>query len=224
VLLIPILLLQACWVKFKLLKLPEAAGNRAGCSGDGSAINVLILGDSAAAGVGVNEQKCALTGQLAANLAVNHKISWQLIASSGFTSNELIKEIQALPAQTFNYVLVSVGVNDVSHLTLSKDWLNNLHVILDLLNTKFAEPKVLLTGIPPMHLFTGIPQPLRWCLGKRAQRLNQLMVKVAADKSQCSVLTVNFPITSEYLAEDGVHPSKLAYHVWAKQAAEVLIP
>jgi len=119
--------------------------------------------------------------------------------------------------------LVSVGVNDVSHLTLSKDWLNNLHVILDLLNTKFAEPKVLLTGIPPMHLFTGIPQPLRWCLGKRAKRLNQLMVKVAADKSQCSVLTVNFPITSEYLAEDGVHPSKLAYHAWAKQAAEVLI-
>jgi len=224
VLLIPILLLQVCWVKLKLLKLPEAAGKRSGCSGDGSAINVLILGDSAAAGVGVNEQKCALTGQLAANLAVNHKISWQLIASSGFTSNELIKEIQALPAQTFNYVLVSVGVNDVSHLTLSKDWLNNLHVILDLLNTKFAEPKVLLTGIPPMHLFTGIPQPLRWCLGKRAKRLNQLMVKVAADKSQCSVLTVNFPITSEYLAEDGVHPSKLAYHVWAKQAAEVLIP
>ena len=187
----PLLLLQVCWAKLNTLKLPEALGERSGLSGDGSSINLLIIGDSAAAGVGVTKQNDALVGQLASILAVKHKVSWQLIASSGFASSDLINEVKALPAETFDYVLIYVGVNDVTHLISANDWVNNLNTILGLLTTKFGAPKVLLTAVPPMHLFTGIPQPLRWWLGLRAKRLNKLMAIVAADNSQCSVLTIN---------------------------------
>jgi len=223
VVLMPFLLIQAYWARFNALELPEALGERSGYSGTGSSVNILIIGDSAAAGVGVDEQKDALAGQLASILAIKHRVSWQLVASTGFTSADLIKKIKALPVQTFDYVLVSVGVNDTTHLNSATEWVSSIDIMTNLLATKFDDPKVLLTAIPPMHLFTGLPQPLRWWLGMRAKGLNKLMTISVEDKNQCSVLTVTSPLTPEYLADDGIHPSKLAYRVWAKQAAEALI-
>ena len=221
--LMPLLLLQALWVRYNIIKLPEARGQRFGSVGkNDNTINLLIIGDSATAGVGVEEQKDALSGQLLANLAVKNKVNWQLIASTGLTSAELIQKIEALQTQKFDYVLVSVGVNDVTGLTKENIWLSNLDTIFNLFNTKFDDPKVLMTALPPMHLFTGILQPLRWWLGKRAKRLNKLMLLATTDNSQCSVLTIDLPFAPEYLAKDGFHPSKLAYGVWANQAAKAL--
>jgi len=222
VLLMPLLLLQAAWVRVNIIKLPEALGERCGCTGDGHSINLLITGDSATAGVGVEEQKDALSGQLTANLAAKYSVSWQLMASTGLTLAALIKKIETLPMQKFDYVLVSVGVNDVTHLTRENNWESNLNIMLGLLATKFDDPKILMTALPPMHLFTGIFQPLRWWLGVRAKRLNKLMLIAATDNNQCSVLTIDLPFTSKYLAKDGIHPSKLAYSVWADQVTKVL--
>ena len=46
-LLLPLLLLQAIWLRFTIVKLPEATGERTENSGNSEAVNVLILGDSA---------------------------------------------------------------------------------------------------------------------------------------------------------------------------------
>ena len=222
VLLLPLLLLQAIWVRFSMIKLPEALGERSGSTGNGSPISLLIIGDSATAGVGTHEQKNALSGQLSNNLAINNQVNWQLVASTGLTSTQLINEIEKLETQTFDFILVSIGVNDVTGLTKESLWVSNIEAIVSLCSTKFGTPKVLLTALPPMHLFTGIMQPLRWWLGVRAKRLNTLMMQTTANYSQCCVLTIDIPFTSEYLAQDGFHPSALAYGVWAEQAATAL--
>ena len=215
----PLLLLQVCWARINILKLPEALGKRSGQYGEGVKLKLLIIGDSAAAGVGVNEQKDGLAGQLTANLAAKYKVEWSLIANTGFTSTDLIKELTALTEQTFDYVLVSVGVNDVTHLTRANHWSNNIRTIAKLLDTKFGTPKVLLTSVPPIQRFTAIPSPLRWLLGLRAKRLNELLINASKGKKHYSLLTFNFPFEAEFLAKDGIHPSKLAYSVWANQAA-----
>ena len=234
-LLLPLLLLQAIWLRFTIIKLPEAMGERTANSGNSEAVNVLILGDSAAAGVGVSQQEEALAGQLPPLLANPFPINWQLVASSGLTSTDIINELKSLPAQKFDLVLVSVGVNDVTHFTRQAQWTENITNLATLLCTKFSAHKVLFSSVPPMHLFTALPQPLRWCLGLRATKLNSLMAVALANIShnsnnqasisncannKCSVLTVDLPFSRKYLAKDGMHPSKLAYSVWAKQAAE----
>jgi len=222
----PLLILQAYWVRFNIVKLPEAQGKRCGYVGDdgdkAKSINLLIIGDSATAGVGVDEQKDALSGRLSTKLSANNNVHWKLVAQAGLTSEELIKEINELQPQQFDYVVVSVGVNDVTHLTSDKNWIKNLHTIFDLLTTKFGHPQILMTALPPMHLFTKIPQPLRAWLGKRAKKLNTVMKVVTAENSHCSLLTIDSPFTSKYLAKDGFHPSKLAYNIWAEQAAKEL--
>ena len=71
-----------------------------------------------------------------------------------------------------------------------------------------------------MQKFKAIPAPLRWWLGLRAKRLNELMISAAKDKNHCSVLVFDLPFKPEFIAKDGIHPSKLAYSVWANQAAK----
>ena len=217
---IPLLIIQAAWVKLTVLRLPEPCGNRSGICGGDIKLKLLIIGDSAAAGVGVDKQDDALAGQLTATLAVKYEVNWQLIACTGFTSSDVINELAMLSAQTFDYVLVSVGVNDVTHSTRSNHWSNNIRTIAKLLDTKFGAPKVMLTSVPPMNKFTAIPTPLRWCLGLRAKRLNELMIKAIKNNNQYSILTFDLPFKPEFIAKDGIHPSKLAYRVWANQARE----
>ena len=218
----PILLLQAVWVRLSMIKLPEALGERSGTAGSGKKINLLIIGDSASAGVGTKEQKNALSGQLVANLATANTVNWQLVATTGLTSTTLISEIKQIKNQRFDFVLVSIGVNDVTGLTKEHQWISNINNILELCNVKFDNPKVLMTALPPMHLFTGLLQPLRWWLGARAKKLNELMILATATNSQCHVLTIEIPFAPQYLAQDGFHPSSLAYTVWAEQATSAL--
>ena len=116
-LILPLLLTQALWVRLTTLQLPEPLGKRLGCCGKGNELKLLIIGDSAAAGVGVNSQSDGLACQLAAKLATQYHVNWSLIANTGNTSVDIINELRLLPAQPLDYVLVSVGVNDVTYLT-----------------------------------------------------------------------------------------------------------
>ncbi len=79
----PILLWQGRKVRQRTLRLPEAGGARTGSLGQGLPLRVLLLGDSAAAGVGVGRQEEALAGQLAAQLSSEYQVAWQLLAESG---------------------------------------------------------------------------------------------------------------------------------------------
>ena len=64
-LLLPALIVQGYIVKQKTPRLPEPDGERCGIYGQGRpTLSLLILGDSAAAGVGVVTQADALLGQL----------------------------------------------------------------------------------------------------------------------------------------------------------------
>ena len=67
VLLLPVILLQALWVRKKTAVLPEPDGERVLTSADSKLLltnNVLVIGDSAAAGAAATTQRGALTGLL----------------------------------------------------------------------------------------------------------------------------------------------------------------
>ena len=65
----PVLFLQGKHVKRVTPKLSEPEGHRHGQVGQGKGLSLLIVGDSAAAGVGVEHQQQALSGRLVAALS-----------------------------------------------------------------------------------------------------------------------------------------------------------
>lgn len=218
----PVLLVQGLYVRKTTPRLPEPSGERAGELGSGQALRLLILGDSAAAGVGVAHQSEALSGQLSNQLACNFKLSWQLSAENGFKSQNIVELLEKKPLKIFDAVLISIGVNDVTGGTSQKKWLALQLQIIEQLTVKFKAQQIIFTALPPMHCFPALPQPLRWVFGLRAKQLNHCLQKMIIDKSNCTFLQLQTPMKPEYIAEDGFHPSAQTYTLWAEETAKLI--
>ena len=64
----PLLFWQGRRVRAEVPRLPEPEGERSGIAGTGAVLRVLVVGDSAAAGVGAATQAEALSGGLISSL------------------------------------------------------------------------------------------------------------------------------------------------------------
>ncbi|MCG8668687.1 MAG: SGNH/GDSL hydrolase family protein, partial [Pseudomonadales bacterium] len=126
----------------KIVKLPEAEGDRVGESGSGPLFKLLIVGDSAAAGVGVSQQEQALLGKLTNQLSDRYRLAWHLEAKTGNTTDETLTQIEALPNQTFDLVVISTGVNDVTSKLPVNTWRKQLLNMHDLIEQKFKAKEV----------------------------------------------------------------------------------
>ncbi|MRR16733.1 MAG: SGNH/GDSL hydrolase family protein [Deltaproteobacteria bacterium] len=217
--LVPLIIAQGLYVRRITPRLPEPKGSRSGLDGSGPSIRLLILGDSAAAGVGVSTQKEALSGQLISALGSDFRVSWTLIAQTGHTAETVAAMLETAPTEAFDVVVTSIGVNDVTHGTMARQWIIRQRRIIDLLQSKFHARHIFLSSLPPMHLFPALPSPLRWYLGMRAKRFNELLMEIAADCHRCALVATHFPLEDAYMAVDGFHPGPLAYRVWADQIA-----
>lgn len=218
----PLLLLQGLYVRKVTPRLPEAAGARCGETGAGSPLRLLILGDSAAAGVGAETQQQALAGQLAERLAGSHRVCWQLWAANGRTSGQCLALLEQKAPEAFDSVLISLGVNDVTGGRSLKKWLDQQNLVIERLHGKFSARHILFTPLPPMQHFPALPQPLRWVLGTRAKKFNRALQELVATRPQCRLLSFELPMQPEFIASDGFHPSTTTYGLWAEQAASAI--
>ncbi|WP_027707765.1 SGNH/GDSL hydrolase family protein [Zooshikella ganghwensis] len=215
----PFLVAQGLYVRQKTPRLPEPVGPRQGKQGTGPALKLLILGDSSAAGVGAPSQQLALSGQLVEILSASYNVSWMLEAKTGYTAKDLIDLLYDMPQSPFDIVIVVVGVNDVIKGTSQTQWQKQLDQLIQLSIEKFGSPRLFFSGLPPMHLFSALPFPLKWYLGKRARYLDDILSKHLYHYSNCQFLPINMPFEPAYLATDGFHPSPNAYTVWAEALA-----
>ncbi|HET7778384.1 MAG TPA: SGNH/GDSL hydrolase family protein [Rudaea sp.] len=218
----PVLIAQALRVRRDIVRLDEPPGARSGSTGSGAPLRLLIAGDSAAAGVGAPTQEEALSGQLVAQLRASCQVHWKLAAQTGHTVRDLIGQLGALAPERFDVAVVSIGVNDATARTRSASWIERLALLIELLKAKFGVAHILLSSLPPMHVFPALPQPLRWYLGMRARQLNAMLQAIAAADSSCEFLQIDFPFEQRYVATDGFHPAAPAYAAWAAIAARAI--
>jgi len=218
----PLLLLQGLYVRRVTPRLPEPEGERVGTTGSGPHLRLLVLGDSAAAGVGVNSQAEALSGQLVGNLASDFRVSWKLIAQSGLNTAQLQALVERSVTEPFDAVVLSIGLNDVTGGASVAEWTPAMNRLLDLLQWKYNARHLLIAPIPPMHAFPALPQPLRWYLGRRARHFNAGLKWLTNRRMDCHLQTCNFPMQRDSLAADGFHPGAAAYALWASESASIL--
>ena len=165
-LLAPLLLAQARSVRRNMMRLPEPSGPREGVVGAGPALRLLVLGDSAAAGVGVEQQDQALCGRLLQGLSEGHAVHWKLLARTGLKTSAITSRLRAaLPLQT-DIAVVSAGVNDVTSDVQAARWIEQVDALARLL-CEDAGALILFAGLPPMQRFTALYARLRaiWARG-----------------------------------------------------------
>ena len=219
----PVIVPQGLWTNLRVPTLPEPPGARQGCVGDGPLLRLLVVGDSAAAGVGVSHQDEALLGQLVSRLAERYRVEYALQAKTGFTTANILRRLEEMPPGQYDVAVTSLGVNDVLALTGLGTWLARQRELRRLLRDKFGVRLTVLSGLPPVHSFPALPQPLRWHLGSRATEFNDALGDAVAAESDARLVNLRFSADAGMMASDGFHPGVPIYAEWAERAAQIIL-
>ena len=214
----PLLLFQILLLGPKIIRLPEPKGPRCGTTGDGPALRLLVLGDSSAAGVGVDRQDQALAQQISENMGKSRQVTWNLCAKNGATSRDAKQLLTSVQGQKFDLAYVIFGVNDVKNLHSERAWRNDMTDLILRLRAQHGLDLIVLSGLPPMEDFPLLPRPLRTLLGMRAARFDRALREVAS-RENCEVIAVDSSLEIQDMAKDGFHPGPAIYKHWAQSAA-----
>ncbi|MGF2734568.1 SGNH/GDSL hydrolase family protein [Marinobacter sp. DUT-1] len=217
-LLFPVLLYQGKRARRETPRLPEAKGSPGGQYGKGTPVfRVLVIGESTAAGVGVSTHDQGLASQLALQLyeRSGQTIAWHTFGVNGIRLGELNSKLANADLPEADVVLLSMGVNDTTGFTPRFRFRQQLTDLRNLLAQRYPAP-VYLLSVPPMHLFTALPSPLRHIMGWRARQLDRLYQELA-HRAPGDFRYLTYPTITDtsMLASDGYHPSDKGYRAIA---------
>ncbi|WP_050476295.1 SGNH/GDSL hydrolase family protein [Herbaspirillum rhizosphaerae] len=231
--LLPWLLVQGKRTRRVTPRMPEAAGERHGVglpaqsmSPEAAPYSLLAIGESPVAGVGVDTQEQAITAQLAHKLARHWQrpVSWTAFGKNGATVADAIRDVAPqLPDKKVNVVLIAFGVNDSTAFRSSARYRDDLATLMQLVQQRLQPDLLVIAGVPPLHLFPALPQPLRHVLGLKASALSAAAKSLATARPQ----TIFVPVQSNardrsLMAIDGYHPSASGVLLWADQLAAAI--
>lgn len=217
----PLLVAQGLIARQRIPRLPEAAGERTGRVGRGPLLQLLVAGDSSAAGVGVADQRHALAAPLADRLAqrLALQVSWSLIAESGLTTAQVHERLREQPLATWDLAVIVSGVNDVVDQVPSHHAVAERDALANRLRNAHGVRHVAFAPLPPIHRFPGLPQPLRWVAGADARRHNDALREWAASRDDVSFVDIDMTLDVSTMAEDGFHPGAPVYRHCAEAIA-----
>lgn len=226
VLLAPVLVIQARRTARRTPRLARAGGtDRGTVAGMGPAIRLVVIGESTAAGVGATAHAEALPGFLATALQdrLHRSVLWSVHGRRGATARKVTSEIVPALGAAPDLIVVTIGINDLIRRRPLKLWSTDLTDLIAALRTSHPHATLIFAGMPPVHRFPAIPQPLRLVLGARARAMDRLLHE-AAHEGGATYVAMNESMARDrrLFAADGFHPSTAGYRVWAHDLARVV--
>ena len=223
---LPFLLPQALYVRQTAPRFAGAPGPNHGSIGAGEELTLLAIGDSIIAGVGASELSRALVGQTAESLSgqLARQVGWRAHGYSGVNSTKLLRDHMAsIDDLDADVIITSIGINDVTSMTTLPRWRSNLIALFDALLAQNEGAVIAFAGLPPLHGFPLLPQPLRSLLGLRARDFDRAAMDVIARYPQVVHVPVDFETTPDKFADDGYHPNESSYVTFGEGMAEKIV-
>ena len=193
----------------------------------GDPLDLIVLGDSIAAGLGAERPKDTLGARIARGLAkrVERSVRLRTAAVVGSESSALAKQLDRLPEDYRpDVAVIIVGGNDVTHRVPVATSVDHLESAIVRLRERGAV--VVVGTCPDLGALRPVPQPLR-ALGSRMSRQLAGAQAAAAIRNGAHAVSLAhvvgpFFITNpdEMFSLDRFHPSSLGY----KRTAKALVP
>ena len=219
----PVVLPQGRRLRKATLKLPEAARPWTGERQGPNPIRLLVLGDSTAAGVGVETQDDALPGNLARVLAdrTARGVEWRAVGHTGATSRDVIvQHLDEAIAEPADLVFVSIGANDALGLRSTRAFSSDLGRILGALSSASPDATILMSSLPVFARFDLLPDPLRTALFRHSRNLEAAARRVVSRDERWIITGTPPPYADGFFADDRFHPGATGYRDWADWAID----
>jgi len=223
--LLPVLFVQGRGVRRRTPRLPDAAGATEGVvPGHGEPLRLVVLGESTVAGIGAAAHDRALTGRVAESLArvTGRPVRWRAAGRSGANARESMELVALVGDEPADAVAIALGVNDTLRFRPPPLWASDVARLVEAIRARVGPAPVAIAGVPPMHTFPALPQPLRAVLGARARRLDAALARLPARLPALRHVPMRLDPARHLFCDDGFHPSEAGYAIWGERMGEVL--
>lgn len=193
------------------------------------AVRSLWLGDSTAAGVGVDQAADALPLQVARRLGVDPE-AVVVLAVSGDRVADVVSDQLPQISSPVGRVFISVGANDTTHLSSRRAFRKTYEVLVRGVR-RLVGPRVeiVVLGVPDMGAPPRLAQPLRAVAGWHGRRLDEEIRAVAASTPGVTYVPIAAATgpafrgdPERFFADDRYHPSAAGYGLWADAVVAAL--
>lgn len=214
----PILVPQTVRLRRVVPLLPEPPKPWEGGGGD-DPIRLLVMGDSMAVGVGVDEAVEGLAGCVAAELTAHtgRPVRWRARGRNGATARDVIRDhLDEAIAQPTDVVVISLGANDTMQVRSHRAFRRDITRIVREIEAAHPRAIVLMSALPAFHRFGLLPEPLRGTLYLHAQSL-EVSARRALERFPLAHMTPPLPpYAADHFATDDFHPSAHGCREWAE--------
>jgi lysophospholipase L1-like esterase len=184
-------------------------------SGPADAPLAVWLGDSTAAGVGADD----VSGTVPALVAAETGERLRVLAISGATIEDVLDEqLPLLDGLEPDRIYVSIGSNDVTHLTSRADFESRYRELV----RRLPDVPLVLLGVPDMGSPPRLLQPLRAIAGWRGRQLDEVTRAIAKSTDRATYADIaghtGPPFRHDpnrYFSADKYHPNAAGYELWA---------
>lgn len=193
----------------------------------GHQVELLVVGDSIAAGLGADDARGTLGARLARKLSkrTDRAVRLRTIAQVGAESSMLAEQLDDLPVDYRpDIAVVIVGGNDVTHRVPIETSIAHLQDCIERLQE--LDAAVVVGTCPNLGALRAVPQPLRslgaWASRQLAQAQRTMALSQGAYVVSLAEVAGPFFITNpeEMFSLDRFHPSALGY----KRTATAMLP
>ena len=237
--LIPLLIVEGIRIRKNVPRLPEAKNPNGVVESQpgGLPFNIIAIGESTFAGVGVETHQEGFTGTFAQEIGTKTglNVSWQVYARSGYTVKKMThKLIPKINQYKPDLIIIGAGGNNAFKLRSLKSWRKDIQEMINVLQDKFPNTPIAFTNMPPIKDFPAFSKPVKFVLGNLVNFFGAELKRVVltfdnvfySDKEIVLsdwIRKFHFKLGTSDFFSDGVHPSKLTYQTWAKDFAQFLI-
>lgn len=217
---LPILYFSSLKLRQKIVKMP-ALSEFLALKTNQSQTNLLIIGESTAAGVGASSKEKTFASQIYQLLSEH--VSVYNLGKNGLQAVSLKRLLvhgkQELPT-SIQIVIVLIGANDCFKFTPPSKFRREISNFFKVLEQTYQVKTILIPSIPPVNQFPALPGIIRFFLGwHRNLLVGEIKALVKENKNYSFIhLSPNFP--KDFFAADGIHPSDIGY----RKIAEEIFP
>ena len=217
----PVIAWQGLRAKRSVVRLPQAEGDfgTVGDASDPNCLRLVVLGDSLAGGVGVDNHLDTLAGGVATRLATREgrSVQWVVAARTGFTAAQVMTLIDDAVLAQADVVVVSVGANDAKNMHTARRWRDELTALLNAVCAAAERAEIVLLPVPMLQMCPALPGARAQTLGMRAAQFDAIADDVVAGSGRVRRIMRFEPSGDGLFAADGFHPSAAFHAIYAEQ-------
>lgn len=223
---LPVYVWQGIGVRLRTERLLPPEGPLTGAiEGRGEEIRLLVLGDSSAAGVGVDRTHDNLTAHLVRALAEGsgRPVTWRTAGFNSATSGQIRDlVVPNLERQAWTHIALSIGTNDVKNFHTLARFKREFGGLIYALRARFPDAAIFWSPALDMTSVPALPKPMNHLLEIRARAFNRLGAQLCAERGAAAVDRLA-DVSPEGFSRDGFHAGEAGYEYWAAHLAEAML-